>query len=107
MPVGAEHSTRYLLNEWTYESAQPNPKTTPWLWKVKGRLPNQSLACSRLVTRQPEKWATPGGGTLRPRDGRGEARLRLPTLPSRRTQAGASEDCVLTLPEPPNPFLAR
>lgn len=49
----------------------------------------------------------PGGGTLRPRDGREETRLRLQTPTFRRAQAGASEDCLLKLLEPPNPFVAR
>lgn len=92
------------------QKAQPNPKTTSWLWKVRRGFLAMSSSCHPTAG----KWrpwevlrGDPGGGTLRPRDGRREARLRLRTPPFRRTQAGASEDCLLTLLEPPNPFLVR
>lgn len=61
MPVGAEHSTRHLLNEWTYESAQPNPKTTPWLWKVRGGF---LTSRKRVLVLSPDS-----RGSGRPREG--------------------------------------
>lgn len=96
MPIVGWTLSTQLLNEWNKKKTQSNPnknKNLSLALESKERFPNQSKACSRLATLQPGKRAppggprgrgeleNPGGGTLRAKDGRREARLRLRTPP--------------------------